>query len=216
MRLACIGPDHSLHLTRRMCRSIAENRRKGLKEPNADKPPGEMEAGAPRAPMRDNELAAFVFGTRAKLKHSLQVGRPQARAAMDPLLVVVSAVLGPLVVYGFFGLRRSLGRDMRFSRRPGPQGQPKHAFVIGVDRAAERLVRTPPLVSLPVSSLAGLPISRPVLEGRLGKRKYGNREGRRRAVRPIVSGDCPACRESRARGRNYCLDCGRRLTRFLS
>ena len=32
----------------------------------------------------------------------------------------------------------------------------------------------------------------------------------------MVSGDCPACQENRARGRNYCIDCGRRVTPFLS
>lgn len=79
-----------------------------------------------------------------------------------------------------------------------------------------RRVRTRPLVSLPVSSLAGLSISRPVLEGRLRRRKYGNRATRRRAVRRAVSGHCPACQENRARGRNYCLECSRRVAPFLS
>jgi hypothetical protein len=79
----------------------------------------------------------------------------------------------------------------------------------------ERLVTTPPLVSLPVTSLAGLPISRPVLEGWLGGRKRGKGAARNRVVRKIVSGECSACRENRARGRNYCRDCGRRLSPFL-
>lgn len=79
----------------------------------------------------------------------------------------------------------------------------------------ERLARTSRLVSLPVTSLAGLPISRPVLEGWLGRRKRGKGAARSRAVRRIASGKCPACRANRERGRNYCLDCGRRLTPFL-
>lgn len=80
----------------------------------------------------------------------------------------------------------------------------------------DALTRTPPLVSLPVVSLAGLPIRRPVREGWLGRRKRVKGAARRRVVRRIVSGECPTCQEKRAQGRNYCLDCGRRLTPFLS
>ncbi len=79
----------------------------------------------------------------------------------------------------------------------------------------ERLVTTPPLVSLPVPSLAGLPIRRPVPEGWFAKPKRGNRAALRRAVRRAVSAHCPACQENRALGRDYCVDCTRRLTPFL-
>ena len=101
-----------------------------------------------------------------------------------------------------------------------PVSQPGPAvtgFRAGASHAwPEPLVTTPPLVSLPVTSLAGLPISRPVLEGWLGGRKRGKGVARRRAIRKIVSGECSACPENRERGRHYCLDCGRRLTPFLS
>jgi hypothetical protein len=89
-------------------------------------------------------------------------------------------------------------------------------FEVGASRIwPEPLVRTPPLVALPVTSLAGLPISRPVLEGWLGRRKRSKGAARRRAVRKFVSGECSECRENRAQGRNYCVDCRRRLTPFL-
>ena len=84
------------------------------------------------------------------------------------------------------------------------------------DEWPERLVGIPPLVSLPVTSLAGLPISRPVLEGWSGRRKRSSRAALRRTVKRVVSARCPACQEFRALGRDYCEACARRLTPFLA
>ena len=136
---------------------------------------------------------------------------------MDLLVIVFSGVMGPAVVFGVYHLWRSLGLGVGFSRRPGPEEPPERSLVAGVDaRFSERLVKRPPLVTLPVTLLAGLPISRPVIEGWRGRRKRRRGVVRRRAVQRIVSSECRACGENRAQGRNYCRDCARRLTPFLA
>lgn len=98
--------------------------------------------------------------------------------------------------------------------QPGPAARaPMHQVSQAL---GSRLVATPPLVSLPVASLAGLPVSRPVLDGWSGGRRRGKRVALRRAVRRTISGHCPACQQNRTLGRNYCVDCTRRLTPFLA
>ncbi len=133
---------------------------------------------------------------------------------MDPLLIVVAGILAPVVVFGFFPIwlrRRERAEDHEARRLEARRFHVEPARV-----RLGPLVTTPPLVSLPVASLAGLPISRPVVEGRMHRRKYGNHMARRRAVRRAVSRFCSGCANSRNLGRNYCLECERRLTPFLS
>jgi hypothetical protein len=156
-------------------------------------------------------------------------------------LIVAIAMVGVVVVTRIFRQRRSNANRRMAAAEPGPvrgdgsMGSVVRAYpsLVAVpisrfasdargfrvepsDPSREPLVRTPSLVSLPVDTLAGLPIRRPVMDGWSGSRKRGKGAVRRRVVRQIVSGACPACHDNEVQGRNYCRDCGRRLKAFLS
>jgi hypothetical protein len=108
---------------------------------------------------------------------------------------------------------------MALARVPlsSPRSNPTKFRMQPTEAWAQHLATTPPLVSLPVTSLAGLPISRPVLEGWSGRRKRGKKSAAlRRAVQQVVSARCSGCEENRALGRDYCVACMRRLTPFLT
>lgn len=134
---------------------------------------------------------------------------------MELVLAVVSAILAPLLVFGLTALRR---RRRERSRVGSASGFEPVAFRVALTKETS-LVPVGPgprRVVLPVETLAGLPVSRPALEGFMRKRRYENRVARRAAARRVAVSDCSACDDSRRQGLNYCAGCRRRLPPFLS
>jgi hypothetical protein len=134
---------------------------------------------------------------------------------VELVLALASAALGPLMVFGLNDLRRrfreraelklALGSNATGFQVVGTSAKPPRRDGLGPRR-----------VSLPVATLAGLPVSRPAVEGVMRKRKYENRVAQREAVRRAAVRGCPACDQSRALGLTYCRECRLRLTPFLS
>lgn len=145
---------------------------------------------------------------------------------IDLLMSIAIGALTPLIAFGLhaFASRRSEARARQPLNDPGQTstssfGNPAKRTISRIDASPalrDALVRPPHSVSFPVSSLAGLPVSRPVAEGRVAQHKPGGRPARgRKVLRTRAASDCPTCNEKRAAGRIYCIDCGRRLTPFL-
>ena len=126
---------------------------------------------------------------------------------MDLLISVAMGALAALVV-GLAVLLRS-GPNHADARIWGAT----IGFPIRPSQAHPGRQNGPPRsVAFPVTSLAGLPVRRPALEGH-GPKQINRREGPGGA--PVVLAGCAKCGESRVQGRNYCRECGLRLSPFL-